>query len=47
MLAITIVKRLEVNRRRLPRDPVDRQTVLWRRFWLDRDEERWPPAMEG
>jgi glycerol-3-phosphate acyltransferase PlsY len=47
MLAITIVKRLEANRRRLPRDPVARQTVLWRRFWLDRDEERWPPAMEG
>ena len=47
MLAIAIVKRLEANRRRLPRYPVARQTVLWRRFRLDRDEERWPPAMEG
>ncbi len=47
MLAITIIKRLEANRRRLPRHPVARRTVLWRRFWLDRDEERWPPAPEG
>ncbi len=46
MLVLTIVKRLEANRRPLPRDPVRRRIVLWRRFWYDRDEERWPPTSE-
>ncbi len=46
MLALTIVKRLEANRRPLPRDPVRRRIVLWRRFWYDRDEERWPPTAD-
>lgn len=46
MLVVTIVKRLEANRRPLPRDPTARRAVLWRRFWYDRDEERWPPEPE-
>jgi glycerol-3-phosphate acyltransferase PlsY len=46
MLVLTIVKPLEANRRPLPRDPARRRIVLWRRFWYDRDEERWPPAAE-
>ena len=46
MLLITVLKRLEANRRRLPRDPALRREVLWRRFWYDRDEEQWPPEVE-
>lgn len=46
MLVVTVLKRLEANRRPLPRDPALRRTVLWRRFWYDRDEERWPPEAE-
>ncbi|MCS7050704.1 MAG: glycerol-3-phosphate acyltransferase [Thermomicrobium sp.] len=47
MLLVTIVKRLEANRRPLPRDRIQRRVVLWRRFWYDRDEARWPPDGEG
>jgi glycerol-3-phosphate acyltransferase PlsY len=36
MIALTAVKRVEGNRRPLPRGP-DRWTVVWRRLWLDRD----------
>ncbi|MCX7623337.1 MAG: glycerol-3-phosphate acyltransferase [Thermomicrobium sp.] len=46
MLLVTIVKRLEANRRPLPSDPLRRRAVLWRRFWYDRDEEHWPPEAE-
>lgn len=46
MLLITIVKRLEANRRPLPRDPQRRREILWRRLWYDRDEERWPPDLD-
>lgn len=46
MPLITVLKRLEANRRRLPRDSALRREVLWRRFWYDRDEEQWPPEVE-
>jgi glycerol-3-phosphate acyltransferase PlsY len=37
MTVITIVKRLEANRRPLPTDPVERRKVILRRIFLDRD----------
>jgi glycerol-3-phosphate acyltransferase PlsY len=37
MTVITIVKRLEANRRSLPTDPVERRKVILRRIFLDRD----------
>ena len=37
MTVITIVKRLEANRRPLPTDPVERRNVILRRIFLDRD----------
>jgi len=37
MTVITIVKRLEANRRPLPIDPVERRKVILRRIFLDRD----------
>ncbi len=46
MLLLTILKRLEANRRSLPQDPGLRRVALWRRFWYDRDEEQWPPEEE-
>jgi len=44
MVGVTVVKRLEANRRPLPTDPAARRLVLWRRLWLDRDTRAWPPA---
>jgi len=37
MTAITILKRLEANRRPLPEDPQERREVILRRIFLDRD----------
>jgi len=37
MTVITVVKRLEANRRPLPTDPVERRNVILRRIFLDRD----------
>jgi glycerol-3-phosphate acyltransferase PlsY len=37
MTFITIVKRLEANRRPLPADPIERRNVILRRIFLDRD----------
>lgn len=37
MTVITIVKRLEANRRPLPTNPIDRRKVILRRILLDRD----------
>lgn len=37
MTVITVVKRLEANRRPLPDDPVERRNVILRRIFLDRD----------
>jgi len=37
MTVITIVKRLEANRRPLPADPTERRNVILRRIFLDRD----------
>jgi glycerol-3-phosphate acyltransferase PlsY len=37
MTVITIIKRLEANRRPLPSDPKDRRDVILRRIFLDRD----------
>jgi len=37
MTVITIVKRLEANRRPLPADPLERRSVILRRIFLDRD----------
>ncbi len=37
MLAVTVVKRLEANRRPLPQDKPERRKVLLRRLFLDRD----------
>jgi len=37
MTVITIVKRLEANRRPLPNDPLERRNVILRRIFLDRD----------
>ena len=37
MTIITIVKRLEANRRPLPADPIERRNVILRRIFLDRD----------
>jgi glycerol-3-phosphate acyltransferase PlsY len=37
MTVITIVKRLEANRRPLPTDPIERRKVILRRIFLDRD----------
>jgi len=37
MTIITIVKRLEANRRPLPADPIERRNVIIRRILLDRD----------
>ena len=37
MTVITIVKRLEANRRPLPDDPFERRNVILRRIFLDRD----------
>jgi glycerol-3-phosphate acyltransferase PlsY len=37
MVIITIVKRLEANRRPLPDDPQERRKVILRRIFLDRD----------
>ena len=37
MTVITIVKRLEANRRPLPADPIERRKVILRRIFLDRD----------
>ncbi len=37
MTVITIVKRLEANRRPLPDDPLERRNVILRRIFLDRD----------
>jgi glycerol-3-phosphate acyltransferase PlsY len=44
MTVITVIKRLEANRRPLPTNPVDRRKVILRRIFLDRDiqdHERW------
>lgn len=52
MIAITALKRLEANRRPLPKGP-ERRRVIWRRLWLDRDiddHEAWlarRPEMDG
>ncbi len=37
MIGLTVVKRLEANREPLPADSADRQRVLLRRLFLDRD----------
>lgn len=37
MLLITLIKRLEANRRPLPDEPSERRTVILRRVFLDRD----------
>lgn len=37
MVVITILKRLEANRRPLPEEPEERRKVIVRRFFLDRD----------
>jgi glycerol-3-phosphate acyltransferase PlsY len=37
MTVITVVKRLEANRRPLPDDPIERRDVILRRIFLDRD----------
>jgi len=37
MLVITLVKRLEANRRPLPASPADRWRVIWLRLIFDRD----------
>jgi len=37
MALITVIKRLEANRRPLPADPVERRKVILRRIFLDRD----------
>ena len=37
MTVITIVKRLEANRRPLPANPIERRNVILRRIFLDRD----------
>lgn len=38
LLALIIfIKRLEANRLPLPREAKEKRSVLWRRFWLDRD----------
>jgi len=37
MTVITVVKRLEANRRPLPEDPQERREVILRRIFLDRD----------
>lgn len=37
MTVITVVKRLEANRRPLPDDPIERRNVILRRIFLDRD----------
>jgi len=37
MVALTIVKRLEANRRPLPADKTERRNILLRRIFLDRD----------
>ncbi len=37
MILLTIIKRLEANRRALPDDPEERRKVLARRIFLDRD----------
>ncbi len=37
MTVITVVKRLEANRRPLPDDPIERRKVILRRIFLDRD----------
>lgn len=37
MLLVTLIKRLEANRRPLPADPLERRKVILRRLFLDRD----------
>jgi hypothetical protein len=37
MLLITVVKRLEANRRPLPKDPEERKKVIFLRIFYDRD----------
>jgi len=37
MLILTVVKRLEANRRALPAERVERRKVIWRRIIFDRD----------
>lgn len=37
MTVITVVKRLEANRRPLPANPIERRNVILRRIFLDRD----------
>jgi glycerol-3-phosphate acyltransferase PlsY len=37
MTVITVIKRLEANRRPLPANPGDRREVILRRIFLDRD----------
>ena len=37
MTVLTIIKRLEANRRPLPEDPMERRKVILRRIFLDRD----------
>ena len=37
MIVITVIKRLEANRRPLPTNPVERREVILRRIFLDRD----------
>jgi hypothetical protein len=44
MLILTLLKRLEANRRPLPENAADRRQVLLRRLFLDRDianHEEW------
>ena len=44
MTVITVIKRLEANRRPLPTNPIDRRKVILRRIFLDRDiqdHKRW------
>jgi len=54
MTVITVVKRLEANRRPLPEDPGERREVILRRIFLDRDiqdQEEWiqrePASVNG
>ena len=44
MTVVTIIKRLEANRRPLPVNPIERRDVILRRIFLDRDiqdQKRW------
>ena len=44
MIVITVIKRLEANRRPLPSNPIERRKVILRRIFLDRDiqdQKRW------